>query len=447
MASNPLPASPSSAPDVTPELQAYYANKPLMWRNVAPIGLCNVGWGVADGIVMPLVTMRLLELGVRENAQATVTSINGWLLSFIVMYFSWRSDHTITRIGRRKPYLFLTAPFIIGAMALFPVFDEKHLLYVLVGLWITKILFMDIKSSTFPLLSIDCVTRDVLARANSVLTIAGGLVGFFAMRNAGRLIEIADWLPYALGACVMTLTTAVAWFIIEPPIHHPPKAGERFKLWSTFVVATKDRRILWLMAGVAMINGYLVMHQQWVWFWAKETLHLQKDDIFKSLSWAALVNIALAYPVGWIIDRWGGFRVVMLLWAAQVGCFVLAMHVHDKASLTMLAICTTIITPLYAGADIMVYKSADARDVGSYTSSNSAIRNAFRALLGLTAGWAIYFAGSDYRVGFKIGMVVSTLGLVMFIIHRHMTRPPRVAVNEPQSPAISPQRCPTETSV
>jgi uncharacterized membrane protein len=53
------------------------------------------------------------------------------------------------------------------------------------------------------------------------------------------------------------------------------------------------------------------MNNAWIWFWAKETLGLERGEIFFALSWAGLLNIALAYPIGWVIDRFGGFRVVI----------------------------------------------------------------------------------------------------------------------------------------
>lgn len=404
----------------SPELAAYYADKPLMWRNVALIGFCNIGWGVVAGIVGPLIALRLLELGLRENLQATINSVNGLALMFLVMYFSWKSDHTVSRFGRRKPYLFLSAPFIIGAIALFPVFDKAHTLWVLVLLQLVSIFFMDIKASTFPLLSIDCVPSDVLARANSVLGIAGGIVGFVAMRYAGDLIKIADWLPFALGAGIMTLTTLCAFWIKEPPIRFP--ATEKFKLWSTFKVAGTDKRFFWLVAGVSMINGYFAMGAAWTWFWAKEALGLERGEIFSALSWAGLLNIALAYPIGWVIDRFGGFRVVIVYWLGQLACFLWLLNVHDKSGLIILSLAGTMIAPLYTAADMMIYKTAPRQDIGSYTSTNSFFRNGYNSLLGLVAGWVIFAFGSNFVIGFSIGMVMSTVGLVMFFIHHRLMR-------------------------
>jgi len=75
--------SPSPPPktEYSLELAACYVDKPLMRRNIALIGLCNVGWVVVGGgIVGPLFVLRLLELGLRENIQATITSANGLVI-------------------------------------------------------------------------------------------------------------------------------------------------------------------------------------------------------------------------------------------------------------------------------------------------------------------------------------------------------------------------------
>ena len=397
-------------------MAAYYADHSLMWRNVILIGICNLGWGMVFSLVGPLIVLKLLDLGVRENIQATISSVNGWALSFLVMWFSWMSDHTVSRIGRRKPYLFLAAPFIIVPILIFPFMSQPKWIWLLIAMQIVSMIAMDMKASTFSLLNIDCVPRPLLARMNSIFSIVGGLMGFLIGRYAGTIIGVAEWFPFVLGGSVMTLTTLVAIFIKEPPIQHP--TTERFKIWSTFKVAAHDKRIFWLMLGVGMIPGYLVMSNQWTWFWAKETLHLERQEIFQALSWASLLNVALAYPIGWIIDRWGGFRVVVLLWVGQAACFLWVMQVHDKAGLIILSLASTIIGPLYAAADIMVFKSADPKDVGSITSTNSCLRNGHNATLGFVSGWLIFLFGHNFRIGFVLGIIMSTVGLMMFIIYR-----------------------------
>jgi hypothetical protein len=89
------------------------------------------------------------------------------------------------------------------------------------------------------------------------------------------------------------------------------------------------------------------------------------------------------------------------------------------------------IGPLYAGADIMIFKIAPRQDIGSYTSTNSCFRNGYNALLGLVTGWAIYAAGSNFLVGFSIGMAMSTVGLLMFYIH-HRVMSGEIAAPSPE---------------
>lgn len=407
------------------ELDAYYADRRLMWRNLVFIGSANVGWSKALQLVTPLMAVTLLDLGVRENIQATVNMANFWTVSFLVMLFSWMSDHTVSHLGRRKPYLFIAAPAIIIAICLFPFFASLGWTWVLLATWVIYLLFMDLKNSTFALIIIDCMPRPILARASSILGICAGLAGFLISWYAGSLIKLGEWVPFAFAGGVMTLTTLSAWFIKEPPVYHPP--AEPFKPWSTFKVAAQDKRIFLLMAGVAMMTGYNAVANPaaanpLLWFWSKETLGLSRGDIFQAVAWAALANMVLAYPMGWLIDRVGGLKVVALYWALCVVCFFLMLYVHDKASLTLLVLVQTLVFPLYQAADIMVYKSCPPKDVGSITSTNSCIRNLFIGTLGAIAGWLVYWTGHNYIVGFAIGIGFSTLGLICLLVHHWMMR-------------------------
>lgn len=394
-------------------LRAYYANDRLLWRNVAVLAVANLSWGIAVTITLPLAVFRLIQFGITEGWQGTVGSINAFLLSFIVMYFSWRSDHTSTRFGRRKPYIFLAAGPIILSIALFPYCST---VMPLVGLWLLGALFTDIKASTYPLLSIDCVRRDVLARANAVLSIVNGVFTFFMMRLTPYLDRLDPHLPFLVGAGAIALATAALVFVKEPDIHHP--ATEAFKPWSALKVGLRDRRIVWLMLGVSMVASFQFMLTVWTWLWAKTSLGLDKKEIFDAISWIYLVPIVMAYPTGWFIDKLGGFRAVLVYHSAAVVSLILLFFVHDKFTLTLLAVAMTVIAPLYSGADMMVYKTAEPKDVGSFTSSNAFIRNLYNGMLYLFSGWWIQFSHRDYHAIFVAGGVMSTVGVFMFFVYR-----------------------------
>ena len=147
------------------ELEAYYANRRQTTRNILLIGAASVGWNISLQIVTPLMAVHLLDLGVLENIQGTIQSINFWAVSILVMLFGWMSDHTISRFGRRKPYLFIAAPFIIAVLAAFPFAVELKFVALLLAMQGIYLLFMDLKNSTFALVMIDCVPGRLLGRA------------------------------------------------------------------------------------------------------------------------------------------------------------------------------------------------------------------------------------------------------------------------------------------
>jgi len=401
----------------TAELREYYSNTPLLFRNLALIATCNVGWSIALGITSPLMLLRLLDVGVSEGYQATVGSVNLALLSFLVMYFSWKSDHTVSKIGRRKPFLFLAAGPIILSTALFPLVASP---VPLVGLWLMKILFGNIKASTFPLLSIDCVRRDMLARGQSILQVVNGAVMFLAMRSAASLVDIGESVPFAFGAIVLCISTIAAWFIKEPPISNPAQGP--FKPWSALQVGMKDRRIIWLMLGVSMTASFESIFMSWNWIYAKTNLNLERADIFESLSWAQLVSLAVAFPTGWLIDKVGGFKVIVIYYALMLINFIFLLKVHDAGSLAIYFSVMIIANPLNNAADIMVYKAADPKDVGSFTSSNAFIRNLYNGTLLLFSGWFIEITNRNYHALFFIGVILMTFGMIMFLIYRAKMR-------------------------
>ena len=96
---------------------------------------------------------------------------------------------------------------------------------------------------------------------------------------------------------------------------------------------------------------------------------------------------------------------------------------------------------LFPAAEIMVFKSCNACDVGSVTSSLSLIRNAWAGTLIAISGFVVTLRGAahpSYQSAFILGMVIATLGLGWFVLYawimRSRTRPGShlQAISEPR---------------
>ena len=398
-------------------LEGFYADRKLMWRNVLWIIFGHFGMALSQTIVEPLMNLRLKAIGVSDSGVGLLTSSNLWAVSFLVMYFSWKSDHCTSRLGRRTPFVLLSLPFIVVALALFPLFSEK---WLLIGLMIVYYFFNDMKASTYPLLSIDCVSKEILARVSGLGAIVIALAGFLSSRLGSKMADTHPTRVFVLAIVAMSTATLIAlWRIKEPPIYHPAEGS--FNLLAPIKVACKDKRILVLMLAVALLNAFTMTFNTWIWFFAKTSLHLTIGATGAAMSWGLLLKIAVSYPAGWLIDRAGSYVALCIQWVFMLTLVLCAIHVTNSNGLILLMVLFSLSTPLQVAGDTILWKSMDKADTGSYTSTVALIRNFCTGTVIAISGFLIKWTGS-YVVAFWFGFSLSSVALIVFFIYRHIMR-------------------------
>lgn len=412
-------------PAVSGELASFYADRKLMWRNVFWITFGHFGMALSMTIVEPLMNLRLKAIGISESSVGLLASLNLWAVSFLVMYFSWKSDHCLSRLGRRTPFTLMALPFIVITLVLFPLSTQR---WLLVGLMLTYFFFNDMKASTYPLLSIDCVSKPVLARVSGIVAIVISLAGFLSTRLGSKMADGHPKLVFFIAAAVMSSMTLIAlWRIKEPPIHHP--AEGRFSLLAPIRVATRDKRILVLIVAVALLNGFSIIFKTWVWFYAQTKLHLTIGDTGVAMSWGLLLQVAVSYPAGWLIDRFGSYLALCLQWMIMLSLAVCSIHVTNLHGLILLMSLYFLFMPLQVAGDAILWKTMDKADTGSYTSTVALVRNFCTGTVIAISGFIIKWTHS-YIVAFWCGFLLSTIALVVFFIYRHIMRTGRTTAVE-----------------
>ena len=422
MSSEPEDAATGSGmagPPVTDvdKLAAFYADSRLMWRNVRWITFGHFGTAISMTIVEPLMNLRLKAIGVADSSIGLLTSANLWAVSFLVMYFSWKSDHCTSSLGRRTPFVLIALPFIATALILFPYFNLK---WVLIGLMAVYYFFNDMKASTYPLLSIDCVSKGVLARVSGLVTVVISLAAFLSSRLGAKMADVNQSRVFLIGAIVMTTATLVAlWRIKEPPIYHPTK--EKFNILAPIKVACQDKRILVLMLAVALLNAFYMTFNTWVWFYAKTKLSLSIGETGVAMSYGLLLRIAVSYPAGWLIDRFGSYIALSIEWVLMLTLAISAIYVTNANGLILLTVIFSLLMPLQVAGDTILWKTMDKADTGSYTSTVALIRNFCTGTVIAISGYIIKWTGS-YVAAFWFGFTLSSIALVVFFVYRHIMR-------------------------
>lgn len=419
--SQPTPGATSlgaaAVPPSTGDLANYFADRSLMWRNVCWITVGHFGTALTMTIIEPLMNLRLKAVGVAESAIGLITSTNLWAVSFLVMYFSWKSDHCMSKLGRRTPYVLLALPFVASAIILFPFFSQP---WALISLMLFYYFFNDMKASTYPLLSIDCVPKAVLARVSGIVAIVISSGGFLSSRLGARMADVNQTAVFVISAIAMTGLTLVAlYFIKEPPIHHP--AEGKFNPLAPIKVALSDRRTLVLMIAVALLNAFYMIFKTWIWFYAKAKLSLTIGETGAAISWGLLLQIVVSYPAGWLIDRFGSYIALCIHWSLMLSIMLCFSHVTDANGLVVLMVLFSLLTPLQVAGDTILWKTMDKADAGSYTSTVALIRNFCTGTVIFISGYIIKWSGS-YVNAFWFGFALTSIAFVVFFMYRQLMR-------------------------
>ena len=417
---------------LTPELEAYYGNSKLMWRNVWWFLILQAGWSTCFTVVNPLMSLRMnsTAVGMNEGMIGMIGAVNGYAVSFLVMYFAWKSDHMISRWGRRIPFLWMSAPVIMGTLIIFPFIDNK---WILLGVLMVYYLFMDMNLSTVSLLPIDLVPRKILARVNVVPGLVNGVLGFFVLRYGMQLSDLNEKLPFLIGAGVMMTTSILGGLNIkEPPIQTP--ATGPFKPWSALKVGWRDRRMMILMFAVPMLGALPVLYNTWIWLMAKNELHLTRTEMGASLAWANILGLALSFPCAWLIDRISPYKLAGLFVALN-GAFVATLvSVSSQNGLILVAFMFVLTVSFGNTATMMVLRSAHPAEVGSVSSSLALVNNAFNATLMLVSGQLIQRLGQNYKAAFLLGFILCVLGFIILLYYRHLMKSGRQPLAHEHAP-------------
>jgi MFS family permease len=420
-----------TSPDALPSavvtdiaLTSFYADRKLMWRNVSWINFGHFGAALSMTILEPLMNLRLKSVGVSESSVGLITSLNLWAVSFLVMYFSWKSDHCTSRLGRRTPFTLLALPFIVLALVLFPLFSQK---WLLMGLMLMYFFFNDMKASTYPLLAIDCVSKEVLARVSGLVAITISMAGFLSTRVGAKMADTHPKGVFIVAATIMAVMTLIAlWRIKEPPLYHPAKTS--FNILAPIRIACRDRRILVLTLAIALLNAFPIIFKTWVWFYSLSKLGLTVGDTGVAMSWGLLLQVGVSYPAGWLIDRFGSYLALSIQWVLMLTLVICSIHVANFHGLIVLTLLFFLLAPLQVAGDTILWKTMDKADTGSYTSAVALVRNFSTGTALAISGFLIKWTGS-YVVAFWFGFSLSSIALIVFFVYRHIMRPGRTLVD------------------
>ena len=395
------------------------------------------GFNLTIQLVSILVPKQLHDFGASNTVMALLlTTLPSTITMVCNPFFSFWSDRTRSRFGRRRPFLFLSAPLIALCMVgvgwtpeLAQFLTERFGLpgsgtgLALLGVFSTafSVLFM-FPSAILWYLFPDIIPARYIARFmafyNVVAQGAGVVCGTFLLPFA---VQYARWLHTAV-ALFFLLTM---WLLIfgTREGEYPPVSDGGNRLSLTGAIRTYLRECYGVpfyypfYLAMALSEVSTVCRAMFNLLYARNVLHVSLADYGKIISCGAVTGVALSVPLAWLSDRIHPMRFFPFSLGTVVVVNLFSFFlVRDERGFLISSILLAVVYTMQGVSTIPVYVEILPRNrYGQFSSANALFRALFQGICGYGGGMLFDWLG-DYQYIFAWDFAFTLLALFFFLI-------------------------------
>ena len=129
------------------------------------------------------------DLGVSDTFTGFIMSLDNILALFMLPFFGALSDKTITKVGKRMPFIIVgTIATLIGMLALPFASSQKNLILFIIALGIVLIFVATYRSPAVALMP-DVTIKPLRSKGNAIINLMGAVGGVVALIGFELLIQ------------------------------------------------------------------------------------------------------------------------------------------------------------------------------------------------------------------------------------------------------------------
>lgn len=318
------------------------------------------------------------------------------------------SDRTRSRFGRRIPFIFGTA--VVSTLGMLGMAFSGSLTGLAVS-WTVFEIATIVGNPLFIALINDTVPRPVLGRffgAFRILSLATG-AGFFALFFRNELVAVFQPLLLTITAVYLACMLLVCWRVREPAYAPPPERASWHALqagdgqWGRLFAAVSVGALAVLPININALN-------------ACAQFGADAGDFGAAIALTYAISIVLAWPLGWLADRYHPLRVGAAVLSLYALCMLAAWRLVDERSGFLAALIVHgVLSGCFLTGTVSLLPALLPRERFSQLAAVSASLTALMVVVSTVAlGALLDAAGRDYRLLYLAGALAAGCGVVLW---------------------------------
>lgn len=336
---------------------------------------------------------------------------DNYLNMFVQPIVGERSDRTVTRMGKRKPWMLIGAP--LAALFFMAVPMMGSALGIMIAILFTNLAMALFRAPTIALLG-DLFPPHQRSTANGVINLMGGLGSIAAFLIGGALYRLGRITPFVFGSVTMLIAiTVVLLFVREPkdaPAMKTAEAQPGFIANLRAVLNASDRSgIFILLAILCWFLGFNAL-ETWISSFGKYSLGIEEGRMAILTSGLALIFVLFAVPSGLLATRFGRKRIILIGIVGLTLLFLYGLVVSNQWMLISLLIPAGLFWALINVNSLpMVYDVGGNVHIGAFTGMYYLASNIAAVGGPQVVGVLIDLTSGNYRIMFIFAAIFMAL--------------------------------------
>ena len=407
--------------------------------------LGDFSWQMKERGTQPVVQVMLRQFQASDFLTGfLVVALPAVIGIFLTPIISYRSDRHRGRWGRRIPFLLFTAPLTTLAMVgmafspLIGAWINRYLGHGPESLNLTVILVLGVcwtlldiatvvATALFGALVNDVVPRELIGRFYGFFRVVSLLAGilfnkFVIGHSQGHYILILAGIGVLFGVGITLMCLMVKEGEYPPPPE--PVPGEK----RGFIVAVKTYardcftkpHYLWIFASMGLAQLAMTPVNTFAVFTAG-SFGMSLETYGNYLAVMYTCSLLLAYPLGWMADRFHAVR--MALWSLAIYTVVMVVgyfYISGPTSFGWIFLAHGVLGGCYfTGAAAYGQMLFPKLKYAEYASAGALLLALGNIILGLAMGKLLDLLDHNYRYTFALGGVIALLAVIAsWVVYR-----------------------------